>query len=154
MINHLVRVTCYVQRFIGLCRKTNLIKELNPLENEVFYNPSKEEITVAENYWIRWAQLELPTYKSRLEKLVPFIDMLDVQRVSGRLRESYIFDYDHKHPVLLPPDNSVTVAQWLSASNIFRQLCYSTSEFRRFESRWFCRKGFEFAKTQLSLLNR
>ena len=104
----LVSVTCYVQRFIRLCRKQIVIKELNQLENEVYYNPGKEEITVAENYWIRWAQLELPTYKSKLEKLVPFIDMSNVQRVTGRLRESYIFDYDQKHPVLLPPDNHIS----------------------------------------------
>ena len=37
--------------------------------------------------------------------------------------------------------------------NIFRQLCHPTSEWRGFESRWFCRSGFEFAKTQLSILN-
>ena len=30
---------------------------------------------------------------------------------------------------------------------------YNTSEWRRFESRWFCRSGFEFAKTQLAILN-
>ena len=46
-----------------------------------------------------------------------------------------------------------TVAQWLKASNIFRQLCYPTSEWRGFKSHWFWRSGFEFAKTQLSILN-
>ena len=45
------------------------------------------------------------------------------------------------------------VVQWLRASNIFRQLCQSTSEWRGFESRWFCRSGFEFTNTQLSILN-
>ena len=39
---------------------------------------------------------------------------------------------------------TVAVAQWLSAS---------TSEWRRFESRWYCRSGFGFAKAQLSMLN-
>ena len=29
----------------------------------------------------------------------------------------------------------------------------STSLWRGFESRWFCRSGFEFAKTPLSILN-
>ena len=47
----------------------------------------------------------------------------------------------------------VALAQWLRASNIFQQICYATSEWRAFESRWFCRSGFEFAKTQLLILN-
>ena len=38
------------------------------------------------------------------------------------------------------------VAQWLRASNIFRQICKSTSEWRGFESSWFYQSGFEFAK--------
>ena len=42
------------------------------------------------------------------------------------------------------------VAQWFWASNIFRK---STSEWSWFESSWFCRSGFEFAKTQLLILN-
>ena len=44
------------------------------------------------------------------------------------------------------------VTQWLRASNIFRQICQSTSEWRGFGSRWFCRSGFEFTKAQLSIL--
>ena len=47
--------------------------------------------------------------------------------------------------------DSVAVAQWLRASNIFRQLCSSTSEWRGFEFRWVCRSGFEFTKTKLKL---
>ena len=42
---------------------------------------------------------------------------------------------------------------WLRASSIFRQLCNSTSEWRRFESRRFCESRFEFAKTPLLILN-
>ena len=42
------------------------------------------------------------------------------------------------------------VAQWLRASNIFRQICKSTSEWRGFKSRWFYQLGFEFAKTLLN----
>ena len=49
--------------------------------------------------------------------------------------------------------SQVAVAQWLRASNIFRQICKSTSEWRGFESRWFYQSGFEFAKTALSILN-
>ena len=37
--------------------------------------------------------------------------------------------------------NNVTAAQWLRTSNIFRQLCQSTSEWRGFESRWFLSVG-------------
>ena len=37
------------------------------------------------------------------------------------------------------------VAQWLRASNIFRQICKTASEWRGFESRWFYQSGFEFA---------
>ena len=52
----------------------------------------------------------------------------------------------------------VAVEQWLRASNTFRQICWSTSEqcgfeWRGFESHWFCRSGFQFAKIQLSILN-
>ena len=45
------------------------------------------------------------------------------------------------------------MAQWLRALNILRQMCNSTFQWRGFESRWFCRSGFEFAKTPLSILN-
>ena len=44
-------------------------------------------------------------------------------------------------------------AQWLGASNIFRQICKSTSEWRWFEWRGFYQSGFEFAKTPLLILN-
>ena len=42
------------------------------------------------------------------------------------------------------------MAQWLRVSNIFRQICKSTSGWRGFESRWFYQSGFEFAKTSLT----
>ena len=45
------------------------------------------------------------------------------------------------------------VAQWLRASNIFRQICKSTSKWRGFESRWFYQSGFEFGKIPLLILN-
>ena len=45
------------------------------------------------------------------------------------------------------------ITQWLRASKIFRQICKATSEWRGFDSRWFYQSGFEFAKTQLSILN-
>ena len=38
----------------------------------------------------------------------------------------------------------------VKGSNISRQICKSTSEWREFESRWFYQSGFEFAKTPLS----
>ena len=44
------------------------------------------------------------------------------------------------------------LAQWLRESNIFRQICKSTSEWREFESRSvgsIYQSGFEFAKTLL-----
>ena len=45
------------------------------------------------------------------------------------------------------------VAQWLRPSNIFWNICKSTSEWRGFETRWFYQSGFEFAKTPLLILN-
>ena len=53
----------------------------------------------------------------------------------------------------LAADETATVAPWLvRASNIFRQICKSTSEWRGFESRWFYQLGFEFAKTPLLII--
>ena len=43
----------------------------------------------------------------------------------------------------------VAVAQW---RRTYFDNCVS-QQWRGFESRWFCRSGFEFAKTQLTILN-
>ena len=61
--------------------------------------------------------------------------------------------YTHVMHMPIHTYTALAVAQWLRASNIFRQLCSPTSEWRGFESRWFCRSGFEIANTQLSILN-
>ena len=71
-----------------------------------------------------------------------------INRIHERALRIAYNDYVSDFDTLLIKD-----AQWLRTSNIFRQICYSTSEWRGFESRWFCRSGFEFAKTQLSILN-
>ena len=75
-------------------------------------------------------------------------------------RRKVVNDDDHRRsPGLEETETQViglrtSVAQWSRESNIFRHICQSTSsEWRGFESRWFCRSGFEFAKTQLSILN-
>ena len=54
---------------------------------------------------------------------------------------------------LAPKGLAKKSAQWLGASNIFRKICKSTSEWRGFESREFYHSGFEFAKTPLLILN-
>ena len=37
-----------------------------------------------------------------MEKLVPFVDKCGIQRITGRISNSEIYDYDRKHPILLP----------------------------------------------------
>ena len=86
--NKLLRITSYVQRFIKLCRY-----EGQRQGTEAHYaNPVSHEVDDARKYWIRWAQVALPLFESKYDKLVPFTDdTKNIVRVTGRLRSSHCF---------------------------------------------------------------
>ena len=60
-------------------------------------------------YWIRQAQKPLNVIPAKqFEKFSPFIDEENVMVISGRLRNSEIFEADTIHPKLLPQKHRVS----------------------------------------------
>ena len=102
----LVRVTAYVFRFIHKLRKNHLPNEKE--EMDYFNNLTKREMELAENYWLEHAQKSIDETERNFEKYTPFIDENGLKRISGRIQQSDIFDYDRKHPILLPYDSRVS----------------------------------------------
>ena len=68
--NKLLRRTSYVQRFIKLCR----YKGQRQGTEAHYDNPVSHKVDEAREYWIRWAQVALPLFESKYDKLVPFTD--------------------------------------------------------------------------------
>ena len=42
-----------------------------------------------------------------IEKLAPFEDEVVIKRVSGRIGYSSLFDFERKHPIILPGENVI-----------------------------------------------
>ena len=101
----LIRITGYIIRFVNKIRKDKAVKET---EYDYYGNLSKHEIASAEKYWFKYAQQEIREENKFLEKYTPFEDEHGLKRISGRLGQSEIFDYDRKHPILLPFSNPIS----------------------------------------------
>ena len=56
-----------------------------------------------------------------VEKLVPFVDECGIKRVTGRTKQSSIFDRDRKHPIIL--DSTSRVSKLIIAE-IHEKLCH------------------------------
>ena len=96
----LLRVTAYVFKFVS--------KETVPKSTEVIVpNLLETEIKKAERYWIRQAQEGLDTIH-KLEKFSPFRDENNIIRIYGRMKNMSLFDYNRKHPVLLPKNHEIS----------------------------------------------
>ncbi|XP_064461641.1 uncharacterized protein LOC135371581 [Ornithodoros turicata] len=107
-----LRVTAWIKRFVDNSRPGN---------PRVFGALSTEDISWAENYWMKraqeeWYGLEKQTLSlgkaleknSAVVKLAPFLDNEGIMRISGRLHFLEISG-TVKHPILLPPDHRFTV---------------------------------------------
>ncbi|XP_028416832.1 uncharacterized protein LOC114541039 [Dendronephthya gigantea] len=110
--NKLIRVTCWILRFIRNCRRSPQERQLG-------------SITVSERYdakdvWIKTAQIEhfsseirglqskTPiSRQSRILTLTPFLDGNGLLRAGGRLSKAPI-PYSTQHPVILPQKHDVT----------------------------------------------
>ena len=116
---NLLRVTSYVLRFITQLKVKVQAKQANERKQtnkntvkskvnvQIVETPNAEEMKLAEQLWIKHAQLNLTQDDKRTRKLVPFVDENGIQRVSGRIEGSNIFDYDRSHPIILPEKSPV-----------------------------------------------
>ena len=99
----LLRVTSYVQRFIRNCKRPRA-----DVDNDmVFHYSTRKELGDAEDYWIRQTQADLKIGDPKFENLAPFIDPKGIIRARGRIEESEIFNYDQKHPIILPGEGEI-----------------------------------------------
>ena len=74
----LLQVTAYVFRFMHrLCKPTHQMNKDNH-----FNKLSKEEIGVAETYWLRYTQKELDCEINETKRLVPFTDDLGIKQIT------------------------------------------------------------------------
>lgn len=105
--NKLIRVTAYVIRFISSCKQKKL-QSSGPANTKLVDNPSAFEILEGKNYWIKWAQLDLPIIETKKNKLSMFKGSNEIIRLNGRLRGSDIFTFDEKHPILMSLQNPIT----------------------------------------------
>ena len=107
--NTLLMKTAYLRRFPNNCR-LQMMKKPMPLK-EI----TAEEMTAAENYWLRFVQDEYysdeltklkagnPVKKdSKIIQLSPFLDESGLIRMQGRLQEAVMLSEDEKHPIILP----------------------------------------------------
>lgn len=112
-LQHLLRITAYLLRFIHNCRTIQKERKNSFL--------STSEITDAMNVYIKEAQQEaygeeiktLENYqsisnKSKLISLHPFLDIQGILRVDGRLQNSNL-SYASKHQIILPPNHQFTI---------------------------------------------
>ena len=76
--------------------------------NQTVQVPNTEEIQEAESYWIKCAQCELKKEDSAVLKSTPFLDNNSIIRVSGRIGKSLLFEYNRKHPMILPSGTRVS----------------------------------------------
>ena len=95
----LINVTAYVYQF-GL-------KKGEDGDSDRIPTISDEARKKAENYWIKQAQVNLPK-DDQIEKLCPFDDENGIKRINGRISNSELFNYDQKHPNLLPKNHPVS----------------------------------------------
>ena len=99
----LIRVTCYVVRFVRNLRKG---KEFRPSSLEL----DEDELSEAEAMWIKDAQKYLraePNFKQRERSLRLFEDQDGVLRSQGRLNYTQL-PYCTRHPAVLPRGHHIT----------------------------------------------
>ncbi|XP_055910735.1 uncharacterized protein LOC129945101 [Eupeodes corollae] len=108
----LLRVTAYLLRFCGSCRKTR--------ERATSFVLNVEELELAEAYWLRYIQFDfysneiyflqkknLVPKDSKIVQLCPFLDTNGLMRLGGRL-QCLEETLDLKHPIILPKNSYVT----------------------------------------------
>ena len=100
----LIRVTAYIVRFVRKLRQGK-DKTINVPLCDSYYTPDPIDTVNAKSYWLKYAQRDLT---SNLDELNPYEDEFGIQRVTGRIQKSEIFDHDRKHPIILCGENPVS----------------------------------------------
>ncbi|XP_025832766.1 uncharacterized protein LOC112905148 [Agrilus planipennis] len=107
----LQRVTAYCYRFIQNCRHRNnkVIGNLNTVElQDALHLLVKNVQNLFYQKEINQLKLDKSLdSKSNLLSLAPFLDSKQILRVGGRIQNSQ-YNYDKKHPMILPPSHSFT----------------------------------------------
>ncbi|XP_072400933.1 uncharacterized protein [Diabrotica undecimpunctata] len=110
-LRKLQRVLDYVLCFIRFCRTSSSDRDLGPLTCEELGNSLKQltRICQQESFLLEIKSLKVNKLNpfNGLFSLNPFIDDSDILRVGGRLGKSH-FNYDKKHPAILPKNHHLT----------------------------------------------
>ena len=102
--SRLIYVIGWVWRFVTNCRSVQELRE----RNNVF---ASNELTNAENFWVRQAQAEaFPQGEKEkvLLQLSPQADSNGILRANGRLKYADDLPFDARHPILLPKHHPLT----------------------------------------------
>ncbi|XP_066261326.1 uncharacterized protein [Euwallacea similis] len=110
----LVRVLAYCLRFIHTTRNKDKDIKSSALSTYEIQRAQRCIIKIAQQEWFseelkRLKAVQPVAKSSRLSSLNPFIDTNGILRVGGRLQKAPI-EFDHKHPIILPPNHRLT---WL-----------------------------------------
>ena len=101
--SRLIHVTGWVCRFVTNCRSVQESRERNVL--------TSDELTNAENFWVRQAEAEAfpqGEKEKALLQLNPQADNNGIIRVNGRLKYADDLPFDARHPILLPRHHPLT----------------------------------------------
>ena len=102
--SRLIHVTGWVWRFVTNCRSVQELRERNNVL-------TSNELTNAENFWVRQAQAEAfpqGEKEKALLQLNPQADSNGILRVNGRLKYADDLPFDARHPILLPRHHPLT----------------------------------------------
>ena len=103
-LRRLIRVTAWVQRFLADCR-------LDRKDRTLSDTLDPDELTKAENWWLRKAQTDtfpMGEEQQSLTRLNPKKDKDGLLRAHSRLQNASELSYDAKYPILLPKDHAIT----------------------------------------------
>ena len=104
-LRRLIRVSAWVQRFLANCR-------LDRKDRTLSDTLDPDELTKADNWWLRKAQTEtfpMGEEQQSLTRLNPKKDKDGLLRAHGRLQNASELSYDAKYPILLPKDHAITL---------------------------------------------
>ena len=76
--------------------------------------PSADEIEKAEHYLVKYGQRGLIMDDKSSRKLTPFADERGIQRISGRINKSPLFNYNRSHPMILTHENKTNIHYFIS----------------------------------------
>ena len=103
----IVRITAWVNRFISQLRRQDVSFSKAMLPDEI----KKSEHTLIKHAQRQSGLLRNDKPHERIVKLKPFVDEQGILRVGGRIENASSFNYDEKHPIILPKDKRSSISQ-------------------------------------------